>query len=112
MGYKSSANHALSMPAMVHCIELIKKDAARSCVPSEASMLWKLGAYLTICMAASLRGHEGFFLDLAGLRKHIASGKDGVVPPGYSIHGIPLNFARNQLERHRLQSGILVGYTW
>ena len=43
-----------------------------------------MGAYLNICKAASLRGHEGFYLNLAELRKHLVSGNDGVVLPGYS----------------------------
>ncbi len=33
-------------------------------------------------MAASLRGHERFYVELAGLRKHMSKGRLGVVPPG------------------------------
>ena len=29
-----------------------------------------------------LRGHEGFYLDLGGVRKHFSKGKFGVVPKG------------------------------
>ncbi len=32
--------------------------------------------------AASLRGHEGFYLDLAGMRKHLHKGRFGEVPVG------------------------------
>ncbi len=42
---------------------------------AEANELWKGGAYICILTAASLRGHEGFFLELAGLRKHLAKGR-------------------------------------
>ena len=30
---------------------------------------------------ASLRGYEGFYTDLAGLRTHLEKGRNGVVPP-------------------------------
>jgi hypothetical protein len=33
-------------------------------------------------MAASLRGHEGFYLDRAGMRKHVEKGRTGVIPAG------------------------------
>ena len=39
---------------------------------------FKAGAYLTVFMAGLIRGHEGFYLGLAGLIKHIESGKDDV----------------------------------
>ncbi len=42
--------------------------------------MWKGGAYVCILTAASLREHEGFFLELAGLRKHLSKGRVGVVP--------------------------------
>ena len=32
--------------------------------------------------AAPLRGHEGFYMDLAGLQNHLPWGKDGGVPVG------------------------------
>jgi hypothetical protein len=58
------------MGAIVHLLDLIRIDAdeaeeAGSVV--EANELWKGGAYVCILTAASLRGHEGFFLELAGL---------------------------------------------
>ncbi len=31
--------------------------------------------------AASLQGHEGFYLDLAGVRKHLHKGRTGVILP-------------------------------
>ena len=49
---------------------------------SEANELWKVGAYICILTAASLQGHEGFYLDLAGMRKHVAKGREGVIPVG------------------------------
>jgi hypothetical protein len=37
-----------------------------------------------VLTVASLRGHEGFYLELAGMRKHIAKGRTGVVLTGLS----------------------------
>ncbi len=41
-------------------------------------------AYSTICFCAALQGHEGFYVDLLGLRLHINKGRwvegDGKVP--------------------------------
>jgi hypothetical protein len=48
----------------------------------DANKLWKVGAYICILTAASLKGHEGFYVELAGLRRHIAKGRVGEVPPG------------------------------
>ena len=51
---------------------------------AEADELWKVGAYMCILTAASLQGHEGFYLELAGLRKHLTKGRVGVIPPHLS----------------------------
>jgi len=50
----------------------------------EANKLWKVGAYVCVLTVALLRGHEGIYLDLAGMRKHVAKGRTGVVPAGLS----------------------------
>jgi hypothetical protein len=49
---------------------------------ADANELWKVGAYVCTLTAASLRGHEGFYLDLAGVRKHLSKGTFGFVPKG------------------------------
>ena len=48
----------------------------------EANELWKAGAYFCTLTAASLRGDEGFYMDLAGLQDHLPRGKDDHVPIG------------------------------
>jgi hypothetical protein len=48
---------------------------------AEADELWKVGAYECILTAASLQGHKGFYLELAGLHKHLAKGRVGGIPP-------------------------------
>jgi hypothetical protein len=80
MGHKSKANHALSMAAMVQAITYVKEQAMSARDRAEANYMWKFGAYLTISTAAGLRGHEGFYLDLAGVRKYLARGKEGTIP--------------------------------
>ena len=80
MGHKSLANHAIPMKAMVTLIGLIKSDAEAADALDEQSYLFKVGAYLTTVTAASLRGYEGFYVDLAALRRFINTGKTGVVP--------------------------------
>ena len=66
----------------MHLSDLIRIDAeeaeeARAVL--EANSLWKGRAHVCILTAASLRGHEVFFLELAGLRKHLSKGRVGVV---------------------------------
>ena len=84
MGFKSRANHPLSMAAMVEAIKYVKSDALAAETPAGANYLWKFGAYLTVCTAGSLRGYEGFYLDLSGLRKYIGKGRSGSIPPRLS----------------------------
>ena len=91
MGYKSSANHAISIAAMTQAIAYVKEDALTAETTWEANHLWKLGAYLTLTTAASLRGYEGFFLDLAALRKHIHVGQGGSVPSKFTKNSILTN---------------------
>jgi hypothetical protein len=83
MGCQSDPNHGLLMGAIVHLLDLIRIDAdeaeeARAVLV--ANELWKGEAYVCILMAASLRGHEGFFMELAGLWKHLSKERVGVVP--------------------------------
>jgi hypothetical protein len=40
------------------------------------------GTYVCVLTATLLRGHGGFYLELAGLQKHLTKGRLGVVPPG------------------------------
>ncbi len=49
-----------------------------------ANELWKVGAHICILMAALPRGHEGSYVIVAGLWKHVAKGRIGEVPPGLS----------------------------
>jgi hypothetical protein len=85
MRCQSQSNHGLLVGAIVHLSALINEDAKeaeRLGMRADANKLWKVGAYVCTLTAASLRGHEGFYLDLVGVRKHLSKGKFGVVPEG------------------------------
>ncbi len=43
---------------------------------------------MCVLRAASLCGHKGFYLDLAGIRKHIDKGRTGYIPPSIDKHTI------------------------
>ncbi len=61
-------------------------------------------AYSTICFCASLRGHEGFYVDLHGLRLHINKGRcvtgDGKIP--HVVVPLLGRFKNEVGERHHL----------
>jgi len=66
---------------MVQVMEFIKVDAESAETVADANELWKVGAFLSILMAGSLRGYEGFYTELAGLIRHLDKGRDGVISP-------------------------------
>jgi hypothetical protein len=85
MGCQSQPNHGLLMGAIVYLLELMEEDsreAERLGLRSDANELWKVGAYVCALTTASLHGHEGFYLDLAGMRKHLSKGRIGTIPVG------------------------------
>ncbi len=87
MGCQSQPNHGLLIGAIIRLLDLIDEDAkeaVRVDAIVKANELWKVGAYVCVLTVALLRGHEGFYLELAGMRKHIAKGRTGVVPTGLS----------------------------
>ena len=91
MGCQSRPNHGLLIRATIQLLKLIREDAneaTRMDAVAEANELWKVGAYVCILTAASLRGHEGFYLDLAGMWKHVAKGRTGVIPAGLNKAGL------------------------
>ena len=88
MGSKAEPNRGLLMGAIVYLLSLVSMDAEEAeeaGFHADANELWKVGAYVCILTAASLRGHEGFFVDLTGLRDNLSAGKFGVVPASFVI---------------------------
>lgn len=88
MGYDSTADHAVSMEAIDLALEYIKEDAEETDDVEEEKLLYKVGAFICLLTAASLRGYEGFYLDLGALRANIHKGKDGIIPPGIKTNTI------------------------
>jgi hypothetical protein len=82
---QSQPNHGLLVEAIVHLLALIEEDAReaeRLRYKADTNELWKVGAYVCVLTAASLWGHEGFYLDLTGMHKHLHKGRFGEVPVG------------------------------
>jgi hypothetical protein len=91
MGSQAQPNHGLLVGAIVHLLNLIKMDAREAEESNTlllANELWKVGAYVCVLTAASLCNHERFYLDLAGIRKHIDKGRTGYIPPSIDKHTI------------------------
>ena len=83
MGCQSDPNHGLLMETIIHLLILIKEDAEEAEVEGltlDANELWKVGAYICILTAALLHGHEGSFMELAGLCNHLFKERVGTVP--------------------------------
>jgi len=88
MGSQSEPNCGLLMGAIVYLLSLVTmdaEDAEELGFHADANKLWKVGAYVCILTAASLRGHEGFFVDLMGLQDNLSTGRFGVIPAGFVI---------------------------
>jgi hypothetical protein len=76
------------MGSIVHLLYSIKSNslsAEETGYVSDENYLWKVGAYVCVLTAASLRGHEGFYVELAGLRQHLSKGRAGAIPAGLTI---------------------------
>ncbi len=85
MGCQLQPKHGLLIGAFAHLLKLIKVDAWEAKEAGSimaANELWKIGAYVCMLTAALLQGHEGFYLNLAGLHKHLHKGKRGVILAG------------------------------
>ncbi len=85
MGCQSKPNHGLLIGAIVHLLTILSVDAQEaeeSGLELKANKLCKAGTYFCTLTATSLRGHEGFYLDLAGLWSHLSRGKDGHILVG------------------------------
>ena len=80
MGYDTKKDLGILVAAILEVLRLIKADAEEAS-PAEVNQLWKTGAFICIATSCALRGHEGFYVDLAGLRANLHLGRDGVVPP-------------------------------
>lgn len=55
---------------------------------AESALLLRFGALVAILTAASLRGHEGFYLDIAATKAHLKDVKNGALPKKFSRHRV------------------------
>lgn len=79
MGYDTRNQKFIPIPVVLKQLEMIKRDADAA-DGEEANFLYKVGALICILTAGALRGHEGFYFDLASTRKYLDKGRNGVVP--------------------------------
>ncbi len=83
MGAQAQPNHGLLSGAIVHLLGLIEIEAREAYETDDfADAHEKKGAYVCTLTTSSLHGHEGFYLDLAGMRRHIEKGQTGLIPLG------------------------------
>jgi hypothetical protein len=80
MGSDSKANLPLSIRVICELLKRIKGDVDAIQDVEDQNELYKFGAFIAMCTAASLRGCEGFLADLSGIIRHIDRGRDGVIP--------------------------------
>ena len=79
VGRISRPNLATSADVFKAIVAEIEREILEADKDSESDWI-KLGALVVLLLVGSLRGYEGLFLDLGALRKHLAEGRDGVMP--------------------------------
>ena len=82
MGYDTKKQLDVPILVVVRILDLIRADVEAETSLDRKHRLIKLGALVAILTGASLRGHEGFYLDIAGTRKRLARGAGGTLPGG------------------------------
>ena len=87
MGYDTKKQLYLPIAAVIEQLNRVKRDAVDATI-DRANLLYKFGALIAILTAASLRGHEGLYLDLAATRNHLDKGRIGFIPPKVLKKGI------------------------
>lgn len=75
MGQDVRPDLAISMPVMKEMIRELDQMGREADEPARQNLIISVIAYSTICFCGSLRGHEGFLVDLQGLRMHLNDGK-------------------------------------
>lgn len=88
MGFDTLADHGVDIEALVAVVDMVKQDALHAESQAKANRLWKFGGFLTTVTACGLRGYEGYYTDLAGLRAHLHKGKDGELPRNITKNSI------------------------
>eukprot|EP00804_Cyclotella_cryptica_P009196 CCRYP_003235-RA/>CCRYP_003235-RA protein AED:0.41 eAED:0.41 QI:0/0/0/1/0/0/2/0/290 len=82
MGYQTKNQLSVPIGAVVRLIELVDIDISTSEDPAHTKLLTRFGDLVTILTAGSLRGHEGFYLDIAATKRYLNVGRTGAIPSG------------------------------
>ena len=82
MGYQTKNQVSVPIGAVVRLLELVDVDITTAEDSLHKTLLIRFGALVTILTAGSLRGHEGFYLDIAATRKYLNVGRIGTIPAG------------------------------
>jgi hypothetical protein len=81
MGQDVRPQLGLSIDVMKEYMKRLENKWLLTNDDDERDLLCSVGAYSAMTYAASLRGNEGFLLDLFGLRQHIVKGKHDLEDP-------------------------------
>lgn len=103
MGQDIRPDLAMSIEVLHALIRELEKLGVAGETLERKRLMVSVLAYVTICFCASLQGHEGFYVDLHGLRTHMHKGREntsGTIPHVV----IPLlgRFKNEVGERHHL----------
>ena len=82
MGYDTKKQLDVPILVVVRLLELVRMDLESENSLGRKNRLIKLGALVAVLTGASLRGHEGFYLDIAGTQKRLTRGAHGVLTSG------------------------------
>lgn len=80
MGFDTRKQLSVPIRVILRQLELIKLDIEAEDNRARRNLLTKVGALIAVLTAGSLRGHEGFYLDIAGTRRRLNQGRTGLVP--------------------------------
>jgi hypothetical protein len=104
---------ALTSAVMVCYLEIVEHKASEATNDVDLHKWISLGAYSALCFCGSLRGNEGFQLDLYGLRRYLQEGNQPNDPRAHVVAPLLGRFKNELGERYHLillapitQSGI------
>jgi hypothetical protein len=93
---------AITSEIMVAYLDIVKQKISGSTEEVERHKWISLGAYSALCVCGSLRGNEGFLLDLYGLRLYLNEGKDPADPQAHVVAPLLGRFKNEIGEKYHL----------
>ena len=117
MGAIYKPDRALPSAVMVIYLEMIQVRIDQATNQEEVHLWTSVAAYSSLCFCASLRGNEGFLLDLHGLRTYLEEGREGTCAKPHVVAPLLGRFKNEIGERYHLvllapvtQSGLRMRY--